>query len=347
MLFNALSALALLHGIRITPNDLASSTAQSVDRFLPEIALDAMHDNGIQAHIQVNANLHELACPMLIGVLQDSWLLLSEKNGQQFTVQPFITSQDSAAFEAKPVYEINELVSIYNGLSIGIQGMVSEPHESSHGNDWFWRVFKKLKPYYGDCIVAAILINLLSLAASMFSMNVYDRVIPNAAYHSLWTLGIGVLVAASIELGLRTYRAYVLDDAGKKADLILSSAIYKKTLALNAMQRPASSGHWAGQIREFESVRDFVSSTTMVALTDVPFSLVFLTVIYWVGGILVLIPIITGGLVLLAGALIQIPIKKSIEKYQYENANKYALLMESLQRLETIESLGAKSLFQG
>ena len=343
-----MSELALLNGIRISAKDLSAYASQSEDKYLPEIAVDALNENGIQAHIHVNQALRELALyPVLIGVNQHNWILLKEKNHQLLTAQLFLKNETNFVLEKKTAYETKELEKIYNGISISINGVADEFTEAHKEEEWFWGVFKKLKSYYGDCIVAAVLINLLSLAASMFSMNVYDRIIPNAAYNSLRTLGIGVLIAALLELGLRSYRAYVLDDAGKKADLILSSAIYKKTLNLPAHQRPASSGHWAGQIREFESVRDFVSSTTMVALTDIPFSILFLAVIYWVGGILVLIPIIAGCLVIAAGILIQIPIKQSVERYQYENSNKYALLIESLQRLETIESLGAKSLFQG
>ena len=348
MLWTAIAELALHHGIRISPKDLAEYAAQSEEKYLPEIAVDALLENGIQAQIHINQTLQELAFfPVLISVHHNNWILLKEKNNQHITARLFVKNEQDFDLEKKTVYDIAELEKIYSGIHISITGTVDEFSEEHKEEEWFWSVFKKLKSYYGDCIVAAVLINLLSLATSMFSMNVYDRIIPNAAYNSLWTLGIGVFIAAVMELGLRSYRAYVLDDAGKKADLILSSAIFKKTLNLNALQRPASSGHWAGQIREFESVRDFVSSTTMVALTDIPFSVLFLMVIYWIGGILVLIPITAGCLVILAGILIQIPIKKSVERYQYENSNKHALLIESLQRLETIESLGAKSLFQG
>lgn len=348
MLWTALAELALQHGIRISPKDIAASASHTEDKYLPEIAVDTLIENGIHARIHVNQTLQEMVFfPVLIGAHQNNWILLKEKNNNQITVKLFLKKEYDFGIEKKTAYDIAELEKIYSGICISINGSVDEFTEDHRQEEWFWSVFKKLKSYYGDCIVAAVLINLLSLAASMFSMNVYDRIIPNAAYNSLWTLGIGVFIAAVMELGLRSYRAYVLDDAGKKADLILSSAIYKKTLNLEAQQRPASSGHWAGQIREFESVRDFVSSTTMVALTDIPFSMLFLAVIYWIGGILVLIPIIAGCLVIIAGLLIQIPIKKSVERYQYENSNKYALLIESLQRLETIESLGVKSLFQG
>ena len=143
-----------------------------------------------------------------------------------------------------------------------------------------------------------------------------------------------------MEFSIRSIRAYVLDDAGKKADLLLSSSIYKKTLSLGHHQRPQSSGQWASQVREFESVRDFVSSSTLVILTDIPFSILFFAVIFWMGGVIVWIPIIASILIIIAGAITQIPIRKSVERYQYENTQKHAMLIESLERLETIEALG-------
>ena len=208
-------------------------------------------------------------------------------------------------------------------------------------------MFQFVRRNFFYCVIAAIIINLLALAGSMFAMNVYDRVIPNAALNSLWALAIGVLVAGLMEFSIRCIRAYILDDAGKKADLLLSSSIYKKTLSLGHHQRPQSSGQWASQIREFESVRDFVSSSTLVILTDIPFSILFFAVIFWMGGVIVWIPFIASFLIIISGAITQIPIRKSVQRYQYENTQKHAMLIESIERLETIEALGAKPVFQG
>jgi ATP-binding cassette subfamily C protein LapB len=144
---------------------------------------------------------------------------------------------------------------------------------------------------------------------------------------------------------LRSLRAHVLDEAGKRADLVLSSAIYKKTLQLPADQRPASPAQWASQVREFESVRDFVSSSTLVVLTDLPFCLLFFAAIAWMGGSLVWVPLVAGALTMLFGALTQWPIRRSVERYQYESTQKHAMLVESMERLETITALGAQSGF--
>lgn len=213
--------------------------------------------------------------------------------------------------------------------------------------DWFWSVLRLQRAHYGDCALAAVLVNVLGLVSSMFSMNVYDRVIPNAAMHTLWTLAVGVLLASLIELGLRSLRAQVLDDAGKRADLALSAALLRQTMNLRPADRPAASGQWASQLREFDAVRDFVSSTTLVALTDLPFTLLFLTVIGWMGGALVWVPLVAGLLMLGVGALTQWPIRRSVAQYQYENTQKHAFLIETLERLETIDALGAQPLVQG
>ena len=214
-------------------------------------------------------------------------------------------------------------------------------------NHWFWDVFSRLRGHYGDCVVAAVLINLLGLVSSLFSMNVYDRIIPNAAMHSLWVLAIGVLLAGLLDLGLRTLRAHVLDDAGKRADLVLSATIFRQTLNLRPVDRPSSSGQFAGQLREFESVRDFVSSTTLVALTDLPFSLLFFGVVFFIGGPLVWVPAGAAALIIVIGFVSQLPIRQTVERYQFENTQKHAFLVEALERLETIEALGARSSMQG
>jgi ATP-binding cassette subfamily C protein LapB len=154
------------------------------------------------------------------------------------------------------------------------------------------------------------------------------------------------VVAGILELALRTLRAYTLDDAGKKADLVLSAKVFAKTMNLQAKDRPASSGQYAGQLREFESVRDFVSSSTLVMLTDLPFALLFFAVIAAIGGVVVWVPIVAGILVVIAGVVSQIPIRDSVERYQFENSQKLAYMVEAIERIETVQALGAQPMVQ-
>jgi ATP-binding cassette subfamily C protein LapB len=357
MLFMALAAMASHHGRRISWRDLASHTAQVSDATLPEAAATALQAHGFTVRVFTCTQLADLIeLPVVLRLKDKSWVLLTTVNATHATFHryhalPNSAASDQLASSSQILISHDELQESHDGLVVyarrSSSAAVNADAYSATTNHWFWGVFEKLRAHYGDCAVAAILINVLGLAASMFSMNVYDRIIPNAAMHSLWTLGIGVLLAAIMELGLRSLRAHVLDDAGKRADLVISSAIYRQTLALRPDQRPSSSGQWAGQLREFESVRDFVSSSTLVALTDLPFVLIFFAVLVWMGGNLVWIPVFAALLIIALGVVTQWPIRRSVEQYQYETTQKHAFLIESIERLETIEALGAEPVFQG
>jgi ATP-binding cassette, subfamily C, bacterial LapB len=381
MLYMALAALARFHGRRLSWRDIATRSTQTGDAALPEAAAVALQSHGFAVQVFQCVSIDDLReLPVALRMKDGSWALLCERGPADAKVQMFSATQaDSTQSSAEhksqklqPIapalddiqqWDLERLRAACDGLVIAAtpsfgatsasqQGAQAQPGQAqlpslALDRHWFWGVFNKLRSHYGDCVIAAVLINLLGLAGSMFAMNVYDRVIPNAAMHSLWALAIGVFLAAILELGLRSLRAHVLDDAGKRADLVISSDIYRQTLALRPDQRPASSGQWAGQLREFESVREFVSSSTLVALTDLPFALLFFGVLIWMGGSLVWVTVIAAVLIIALGALTQWPIRQSVEQYQYENTQKHAYLIESIERLETIEALGAASGFQG
>lgn len=345
MLWHALSALLLHHGVRVSPRDLEAQSAQVSEDMLPEIAAVTLGEYGFKAYVSYTEEFTgKYVYPLVAKLITNEWVLVKSSGKNLFVIDKY---EAGTGLINKNEIKLEELNKIFSGLIISVEKIQLNNHIQEKNYKWFTEVFWKLKPYYGDCVIAAVLINLLALAGSMFSMNVYDRIIPNAAFNSLWAFAIGVFIAGLIEFGLRSLRAYVLDDAGKKADLVLSAAIYKQTLNLEHEQRPQSSGQWASQIREFESVRDFVSSSTLVVLTDLPFSILFFAVIFWMGGVLVWIPLIFSVLIVICGAITQFPIKKSVEQYQYENTFKHSMLIESIERLETIEALGAKSVFQG
>jgi ATP-binding cassette subfamily C protein LapB len=247
----------------------------------------------------------------------------------------------------------NELESDWAGWSVlmavdtvvDLDGTTSG--DATTADHWFWSAMGSLRPYYLDCVLAAILINCLALAASMFSMNVYDRIIPTGALQSLWVLAVGVLVAAVFEFLLRVLRGYLVDVAGKKADLVLSSRLFAHLLNLRPESRPASSGQMAAQLKDFDSVRDFVSSATLVVLSDLPFALLFLAVIAWMGGVLVWVPLLGCVLIVVVGVLLQLPVKTAIERYQYETTQKHGFMVEVLERLETVKALGIDGRLQG
>jgi ATP-binding cassette subfamily C protein LapB len=177
-------------------------------------------------------------------------------------------------------------------------------------------------------------------------MNVYDRVVPNDAIETLWVLAIGVLIVYGFDLLLKYLRSYFIEVAGKKSDILLSAFIWEKVLGAKMDQRPASVGAFASQLREFETVRNFMTSSAITAFVDLPFVIIFLLVIAYVGGWLVWAPIV-GLLLIVAYALyIQKPLRQAVEQTYQASAQKNATLVEALSGLETVKSMGAEGRLQ-
>ena len=160
-----------------------------------------------------------------------------------------------------------------------------------HDGHWFWRVIGQSWRIYRDVLIASVLINIFALANPLFVMNVYDRVVPNAALETLWVLAIGVILVYGFDLILKLLRNYFIEVAGKKADVRLSAYIFERVLGARYEEHPQSVGVFASQLREFESIRSFITSSTVTAFVDLPFTLLFLVVIAYLGGSLVLVPL--------------------------------------------------------
>jgi ATP-binding cassette subfamily C protein LapB len=340
----AAADLALQQGRRLSPGELRAAITSLPEAVEPEAAANALRAFGFFAQVRQFRHVQSLMglnlLPALVKLKSGSWAALLGMDGDHVKLREYLPGNGGTGESPQTVqWSISEFQEAHDGLAITTPPIIEPAAQTDAG--WFWHVFKRLRPFYGDCATAAVLINLLALAGSMFSMNVYDRIIPNGALHSLWVLALGVLLAGVFETGLRTLRAHLLDEAGRRADLTLSAAIFSHIVNLRSQDRPSSSGQLAGQLREFESVREFVSSSTLVAMTDLPFALLFIGVIAFIGGWLAVVPVVAALLIVGMGYASQWTMKRSVEKYQYENTQKHAFLVEALERLETIEALGA------
>lgn len=211
---------------------------------------------------------------------------------------------------------------------------------------WFWGVIEENRPLYRDVLVAACLINLLALALPLFTMNVYDRVVPNQATDTLWLLALGVVVVVAADFALRTMRGYFLDLAGNRADVRLSGYIMERVLGLRLEDRPVSAGSFAANLRSFETVRDFITSATVTAFVDLPFAALFLVVVAWISWPLVF-PILFGMVVAVLYALaVQSKMHDLAETTYRAGALRNATLIESLVGLESLKALGAEGRMQ-
>jgi len=207
---------------------------------------------------------------------------------------------------------------------------------------WFWPVLWRYRRYYYEAAALSAVINLLSLAGIIFMMTVYDRILPNLAFVTLWSLLAGVGLALIFEFISRTVRGHALDSAGKKIDLVLGDAVFSRVLATRMEARAQSSGAFANVLKEFESVRGFVTSSTLVAIADLPFALLFLVVCALIGGPLVLVPLAAFVVVLLLSLLVQIPMARLANENLREAAVRHGTVIESLEGLETLKALRAE-----
>lgn len=205
---------------------------------------------------------------------------------------------------------------------------------------WFWSTLKISRGIYIDVIFASILVNLFVLATPLFTMSVYDRVIPNNAVETLWFFAAGVFLVYFLDIFLKLLRSYFLEIAAKKSDIIMSSIIFEKVLGLKLEQIPKPIGSFANNLKNFDVIRSFLTNATLVAFIDLPFSLIFLFVIYYLGGQIVIIPIIVISIILIMAIILKVPIQRNIKKINEIVSKKNAILIETLNNIETLKSLG-------
>jgi ATP-binding cassette subfamily C protein LapB len=214
------------------------------------------------------------------------------------------------------------------------------------GRHWFWSALFKQAALYRDMIGAALLINIFAITLPLFTMNVYDRVVPNHAVDTLWMLTIGVFLVFGMDFTMRILRSHFIDRASARIDVKLSALIMERVLGMRLEGRPASVGSFASNLRSFESVRDFIASATITALIDFPFALLFLGVIAWIAWPLVLIPLCGLFAGLIYAYILQFRMYGLVETTYRAAALKNASLVESLAALETIKTQGAESVVQ-
>ncbi|MPY25443.1 type I secretion system permease/ATPase [Shewanella psychropiezotolerans] len=249
------------------------------------------------------------------------------------------------------VLSIEELEAIYVGYLFLVKqqyrgDMGFDVHQHDTSSHWLLQTLKDSAPIYRDALIASVLVNIFALVSPLFIMNVYDKVVPNLAFESLWVLAIGAGIAYVFDLIMRQLRAYLIDVAGKKVDIIVSSRLFAKAIGIPLEKRSPSVGGMAKQLGEFDSIREILTSATITTLVDLPFAIFFMIIIYVVAGDLAIIPLI-GSIIIIGYTLIVQPkLKAAIEESNKFSSLKHGHLIESLASLESIKSSGAEGLVQ-
>jgi len=231
----------------------------------------------------------------------------------------------------------------YTGF--GRENLITHNIEQDTSN-WFFGTLYRFKDIYIRVIVATLFINVFVIAGPLFTMNVYDRVIPHNAIDTLWVLAIGIGLIYTFDLTLKFLRTMLMEQAAKKSDIILSSILFQHSMNMKMVERPRSVGAFASNIRDFDGVRSFFASTALTAFIELPFSVIFLAVIYSIHPVLVMLPLTVVG----ALFIVTVPMKNSIQKIVDSThqaiGRRNSILVESLSNLETVKAFNASSTVQ-
>ena len=282
-------------------------------------------------------------------------LLLKEDEACVITKFEVETNQVGVIFpelgDSEILMTISELEKIYSGYLIVAKAKYAfDQRAPSVGKvrlrHWFWGTLAENSRIYRDIMIAAFVVNMFALAMPLFTMNVYDRVLPNRAVETLWVMAIGISLMIIGDLILRTMRGYFLDWASTRVDVKLTARIMEQVLGIRLEQRPNSVGSFASNLRSFETVRDFITSATITTLIDIPFGLIFVAVMAWIA-LPMVIPVIIGAILILVYSFsVQTKMHELSETMYRASAIRNATLIESLVGLETVKALGIEGQMQ-
>lgn len=301
----------------------------------PAIELAGMNFVPVEARKLPRAEHH---FPAIVALSEGRVAVLHEMKDDQLLV--WRPDADEAVWEP-----FKEVAAEFSGGFLTVTGDPDAlreneaPWYAKGRNHWFWSELHKERAAYRPVILASLIINLLALSLPLFSMNVYDRVIPNRAEATLWVLGVGVLLAFALEFALRYARSNVIDQVGKRLDLKLSQKIFGRLLVTPLSARQGNTGALAARVSEYASVRDFFASTTIVLMVDVIFLFIFVAAIAYIAGFLALIPLTAMALMAIAGFILQRKVIEASRDAQADHGLQQTLLVESLAGMETLKSL--------
>lgn len=348
-LLSCLEQIATILQKPVTRQALKVGLPNADTRFTPELCVRAAERAGFSAKIVKRTSVQKispLVLPAIVLLKNMNAVVLLQMNFKKQTADIVL------AEGGKMTVPLQELASQYAGYTIFVKSKFhfdarSDYDESRYHSSWFWGTLKRFWPVYRHVFLATFLLNLFGLASPLFTMNVYDRVVPNSATETLWVLAIGVATVFIIEFILRNLRSYFVDVAGKNADTIIASHLLERVMNIRMDKKHESTGSMANNLKEFETLRDFFTSGTFVLLVDLPFVFIFVGVMFLIGGPLAIIPLVAIPIVMAFSWFMQKPMKRLIDRTTAESNQKHAILVEALSGLETIKTSGAQSRVQG
>jgi len=348
-LIDALLYFARLHDRPVTGAKLTTG----LPRGEKGLALDLMGRAARRAdlHVRLRRNFafkrfSEAVLPAML-VLRDGrvCILLDISGGGQARM----------VFPELPEREVTMTAGQLEALYAGIAGFATPEQRSDERSSdyvvgqkrhWFWSRIAAYKWHFAEVAFAAGLANLLAIATSLYMRQIYDRVVPNLAFSTLWVLTIGVAIAITMEMIVRIVRAFLMDATGKELDQLMSRDVFAQAMGMRLDTRPKSTGSFVNQVREFDAVREFFTSSTIGTLTDIPFAFLFILVIWLLGGPVAFVLLAAVPLIVIPGLLAQWPLARYAEAHMKEGSIRNGLLVEAMTSAETVKAIEGEGRFQ-
>lgn len=348
-LLSSLIEVARIHGRGLTPEAFLAGLPLQDGRLTPTTFRRAAARAGMASRISKRpvASIRDELLPVILLLKDNDSCILLGWNDDRSKARVLFSEAGQGSTEI----DIEKLDGLYSGHVIFVRPRFRFDSRAPEirnvvNRHWFLGALLDNLNLYKSILVAAFLINIFAIVIPFYTLNIYDRVVPNNAFETLWTLSIGVTLVIAVDFGLRMVRGYILDVASKRIDIQLSALIMERVLGMQMINRPASAGSFAANLRSFESVRDFITSTTVTAFIDLPFAIIFLALIIWLGWMLA-IPLVLGMAGLVLYALMLQPKMQALTETTYRaTATRNSTLIESLVGIETIKAQCAEGIMQ-
>ncbi len=343
-LVDCLAIVSRLHGKPLTTTALEAGLPRTQEGLTPYACIRAARREGIDARIVHKPAIDKISALNLPCILLTmdggAYVLTGLTDGTARIIMP---ENPDAPFDTP----LDKLKETYSGHAVFARPKArldsrTEGLKIFDTKKWFWGTVLHFTPIYRHVIMASVFINILAIASPIFTMNVYDRVVPNNALETLWVLALGVALAFFFDFALRNLRGYFVDIAGRNSDVLVASKLMSHLLSIRLDHKPESTGALVNNMREFDALREFFSSTTLLALVDLPFLVLFIIVIFAIGGPVAIVPAVAAPIVILVGIIMQGPLKRAIEGGYKESTQKNALLVEAVSGMETIKTSRAE-----
>ena len=330
------------NGRRKSVASIRRLVGENFENYGPQEACASLQNLGFEATFvnvsQKQIELQEL--PLIAFDKEQNPLVLIERKSDG----SYVVIRDKKAKNSEIISQ-KDFENIFSGYIVSIRKLSEFELQQKRGH-WFFGAFKSSRWLYAQVIIASVISNFLALTTSIFTMTVYDRIIPNSAVDSLIALSIGVVIALSFDFIIRTIRGRFIDKASKAADIEVSNTLFDRVLSLTPAEQSQKTGAMASIIKEFETLREFFTSSTLVILVDLPFAFFFIYVISLIAGPMALVPLVAVPIVVVVGLLIQPFIARLTKATQQTGMNKQSVLVETLSGLETVNATGSGQLMK-